>query len=72
LGAAWARGGWYIYTDLAFSDGNYFVGNEDSDGQVESYSNVFGNNGTSGVGDFGANANDHWNYRFNINFGYYF
>ena len=23
-------------------------------------------------GDFGANANDDWNYRFNINFGYYF
>jgi len=72
LGAAWARGGWYIYTDLAFSDGNYFVGNETSGGDVESYSNVYGNNGTSGVGDFGANANDHWNYRFNINFGYYF
>jgi hypothetical protein len=26
IGAAWARGGWYIYTDLAFSNGNYFVG----------------------------------------------
>jgi hypothetical protein len=70
LGAAWARGGdylgrfrgWYIYSDLAFSDGNYFVGNEGDD-----YSNVF-----DGVGDFGANGNDEWNYRFNINFGYYF
>lgn len=29
FGAAWARGGWYIYTDLAFSDGNYFVGLDD-------------------------------------------
>ncbi|NBC47939.1 MAG: hypothetical protein GVY22_08110 [Gammaproteobacteria bacterium] len=70
LGAAWARGGWYIYTDLAFSDGNYFVGNENEDGNPEGYSNLF--SPTDGVGDFGANGNDHWNYRFNINFGYYF
>ncbi|WP_019584309.1 hypothetical protein [Thioalkalivibrio sp. ALE16] len=26
LGAAWGRGNWYIYTDLAFSNGNEFVG----------------------------------------------
>jgi hypothetical protein len=26
LGAAWARGGWYIYTDMVFSNGNQFVG----------------------------------------------
>ena len=51
VGAAWARGGWYIYTDLAFSDGNYFVGD---------------------TGDFGANADNEWQKRFNINFGYYF
>jgi hypothetical protein len=70
LGAAWARGNWYIYTDLAFSDGNYFVGNENEDGNPEGYSNIY--SPTLGVGDFGANANDHWNYRFNINFGYYF
>jgi hypothetical protein len=62
LGAAWARGGWYIYSDLAFSDGNYFVGD-----QGDNFSNIF-----DGVGDFGANGNDEWNYRFNINFGYYF
>lgn len=62
LGAAWARGGWYIYTDLAFSNGNLFVGNEGDD-----YSNIF-----HGVGDFGVDGNDRWNYRFNINFGYYF
>ena len=51
VGAAWASGGWYIYTDVAFSDGNFFVGNK---------------------GDFGANADDGWQYRININLGYYF
>ncbi|MDP0499683.1 MAG: hypothetical protein Q7P63_06235 [Verrucomicrobiota bacterium JB022] len=51
LGAAFARGGWYVYADYAFSNGNYFVGNS---------------------GDFGANADDDWQSRFNINFGYYF
>jgi hypothetical protein len=54
IGAAWARGGWYIYTDLAASNGNDFVGNE------------------SGWDRFGANADDDWETRFNINFGYYF
>ncbi|MGB5835061.1 MAG: hypothetical protein WBG92_24170 [Thiohalocapsa sp.] len=62
LGAAWARQGWYIYSDLAFSDGNYFVGNDG-----DNYSNIY-----DGVGDFGVDGNDKWNYRFNINFGYYF
>jgi outer membrane murein-binding lipoprotein Lpp len=62
VGAAWASGGWYIYTDLAFSDGNYFVGDKG-----DNYSNII-----DGVGDFGVNGNDEWNYRFNINFGYYF
>lgn len=61
VGAAWARGGWYIYTDLAFSNGNYFVGSDGDD-----YSTF------AGVGDFGINGNDKWNSRFNINFGYYF
>lgn len=28
LGAAWGWGGWYIYTDLAVSNGNEFVGGE--------------------------------------------
>jgi hypothetical protein len=28
LGAAWWRGGWYIYTDFAYSNGNYFVGGD--------------------------------------------
>jgi hypothetical protein len=55
LGAAWGRGGWYIYTDLAFSNGNEFVGGE----------TPFGDR-------LGANAVDDWQYRFNVNFGYYF
>lgn len=50
-GMAIASGGWYIYVDLAQSDGNFFIGNE---------------------GDFGANTNNEWQHRFNINFGYYF
>jgi hypothetical protein len=62
LGAAWASGGWYIYSDLAYSDGNYFIGNDG-----DNYSNIY-----HGVGDFGVDGNDDWNYRFNINFGYYF
>ncbi|MEJ2575643.1 MAG: hypothetical protein P8106_02880 [Gammaproteobacteria bacterium] len=60
LGAAWGHGGWYIYTDFAYSNGNYFVGNEGDD------------YGVSCVGDFGVNCNDDWNSRFNVNFGYYF
>lgn len=28
IGTAWARGGWYLYTDLAFSNGNYFIGDD--------------------------------------------
>ena len=62
LGAAWARGSWYIYSDLVYSNGNYFVGDDGDD-----YSSV-----ANGVGDFGVNGNDKWNYRFNINLGYYF
>ena len=26
MGASWVWAGWYVYTDLAFSDGNFFVG----------------------------------------------
>ncbi|MCB1889376.1 MAG: hypothetical protein KDH20_17345 [Rhodocyclaceae bacterium] len=55
FGAAWANGGWYIYTDLVFSNGNEFVGGE------------------AAFGDrLGANADDEWQKRFNVNFGYYF
>jgi hypothetical protein len=63
-GMSIARGGWFIYVDYAWSDGNYFVGN-DSDEYADTYA-------ASKVGDFGADQNDDWNYRFNINFGYYF
>jgi hypothetical protein len=55
LGAAWGRGGWYIYTDLAMSNGNEFIG------------------GDTAFGDrLGANVDDEWLTRFNVNFGYYF
>lgn len=53
VGTAWARGGWFIYSEVAFSDGNGFIGNEE-------YTTV------------GANLDSTWQYRFNINFGYYF
>ncbi|NKN33006.1 hypothetical protein HF203_07200 [Marichromatium bheemlicum] len=66
VGAAWASGGWYIYSDLAYSNGNYYVGNDAGHGLQDDYSNV------SGVGDFGVNGNDEWNYRFTLNLGYYF
>ncbi len=63
LGAVWSWAGWYIYTDLAFSNGNYFVGNE-GDGYVSAR--------FDDVGDFGANGNDEWNTRFNVNIRHYF
>lgn len=63
-GLAIAQGGWYIYADYAYSSGNYFVGNEG-----DSYGDTYAE---SAVGDFGANANDDWKGRFNVNFGYYF
>ncbi len=62
LGSSWSRGNWYIYTDLAYSNGNLFVGDQGDD-----YTNIY-----EGVGDFGANGNDRWNYRLNLNLGYYF
>ena len=63
LGASWTvLSSLYVYSDLALSNGNFFVG---SDGDV--YDNIY-----EGVGDFGANGNDTWNWRVNFNFGYYF
>lgn len=62
LGAAWSSGGWYIYTDYVRSNGNLFVGNKG-----DNYANIY-----EGVGDFGANGNNAWHYRLNLNFGYYF
>jgi len=70
VGAAWARNGWYIYTDAAWSNGNNFVGSENKFGLPEPYTNVYTEAG--GIGDWGANGNDYWNWRLNINFGYYF
>ena len=62
LGASWTLlGNLYLYSDLAFSNGNFFVGNDG-----DAYSNI------NTVGDFGANGNDKWNVRVNLNFGYYF
>ena len=59
IGSAWAHKGWYIYTDLAFSNGNDFVGGES------------GFSGAGSLGRIGANLDDDWEYRFNINFGFY-
>jgi len=38
LGAAWARGGWYIYTEAAFSNGNDFIGD------IGGFNSRFGSN----------------------------
>lgn len=71
FGAAWGRGGWYIYTDLVFSNGNDFVGDESGYGDyVDSSGTITPGGFTSNR--FGANPTDEWEYRFNINFGYYF
>ncbi len=51
IGASWFWGGVYVYTDIGFSDGNFFVGPG---------------------GDFGANSNNEWEKRFNVNVRYYF
>ena len=62
LGASWTiLSNLYLYSDAAFSNGNFFVGNDGDD-----YGNI------NSVGDFGANGNDKWNVRVNLNFGYYF
>ena len=68
LGASWTvLSSLYVYSDLALSNGNFFVGNVDADGNKEDYANIY-----TGAGDFGANGNDAWNWRVNFNFGYYF
>ena len=62
LGASWTFfGSLYLYSDVAISNGNFFVGNDG-----DAYSNI------NSVGDFGSNGNDKWNVRVNFNFGYYF
>ncbi|MDE0297884.1 MAG: hypothetical protein OXN17_04580 [Candidatus Poribacteria bacterium] len=68
LGASWTvLGALYVYSDLGLSNGNSFVGNADADGNKEDYANIY-----TGAGDFGANGNNSWNWRANLNFGYYF
>ena len=66
IGAAWGRGGWYIYTEVAASNGNDFVGNEPDGGFGDDNFDIFSSR------RFGSNPNDDWQTRFNINFGYYF
>ena len=57
LGAAWVSGGWYVQSDLHYANGTVFIGE------------------TSGIPNqdrLSANPFNDWQYRFNINFGYYF
>ena len=61
LGALLDWGGVYVYAELGISDGNNFVG-----GKGDDYGRF------DGIGDVGANGNDRWNRRFNINARYYF
>ncbi len=68
VGASWTiLGALYVYSDVALSNGNSFVGNRTDDGKIEGYGNIY-----DGAGDFGANGNNVWNWRLNFNFGYYF
>ncbi len=63
VGASWTiLGALYVYSDLALSDGNFFVGNTEDD-----YGNIL-----TGVNHVGANGNNQWHWRINFNFGYYF
>ena len=70
LGAAWARGGWYIYTEVAASNGNDFVG--DDVGYGDPTSGATNDDGVFQSNRLGANPTDEWETRFNINLGYYF
>ncbi len=65
-GMAIAKDGWYIYIDYALSNGHFFLGDKRDD-----YGDG-ANISSASVGDFGANGNNRWKGRFNINFGYYF
>ena len=68
VGASWTvLGALYVYSDIALSNGNSFVGNRTDDGKKEGYGNIY-----DGAGDVGANGNNAWNWRLNFNFGYYF
>lgn len=69
IGSAWANNGWFIYTDLVYSNGNDFVGNTADDGW---FSDPDRDDAVFTSNRLGANPDDEWQYRFNINFGYYF
>ena len=63
IGASWTLlSNLYLYSDLALSDGNFFVGNTE-----DKYGNIL-----TGVNHVGANGNNRWHWRLNFNFGYYF
>ena len=67
VGAVWTiYGALYMYSELVFSDGNFFIGNRGDGNTTDNYGNL------NGVGDFGANGNNAWNWRANFNFRYYF
>jgi len=63
VGASWTiLGALYLYSDVAITDGNFFVGNTE-----DNYGNIL-----TGVNHVGANGNNMWHWRLNFNFGYYF
>ena len=64
IGASWVRGGWFVYSDWAFSNGNLYVGNEYGPGN---FGNIYDTGGANG-----ASGRSEWQQRVNINFGYYF
>jgi hypothetical protein len=71
IGSAFARGGWFIYADLAFSNGNDFVGSDAGFGDPTTAATA-NDDGIFQSNRLGANPTDEWETRFNINFGYYF
>lgn len=73
IGTAFGRGGWFIYADLVFSNGNDFVGNKAGYGDTSALVNPGARGGSFFSSNrLGANPTNEWETRFNINFGYYF
>ncbi len=61
-GAVWDfSGDLYVYTEVGVAKGNFFIGNEGDD-----YTSLYG------VNHVGANGNDRWHKRYNVNVRYYF
>jgi len=71
IGSAFGRGGWFIYADLAFSNGNDFVGSDAGFGDPTTAA-TGNDDGIFQSNRLGANPTDEWETRFNLNFGYYF